>query len=138
MEFLGPQKAEKSAKPKWGVFSGTPCMFELGGLNFVKIASNIARKSSTGCPVKQYPRLFLKFLGFLGVQKFHLGHFLTALSMQILKKSTILLFGKIQTDIFVNYHSAVILKVNILCVFLIKHLSSHKQSLAVMSTNQHS
>ena len=35
----------------------------------------------TGCLVKLYPLLFFEFLGFLGVEKFRLGHLSTALSV---------------------------------------------------------
>ena len=38
---------------------------------------NTSNSNSTGCPAKLYPLLFLEFLGFLAVQKFHLGHFST-------------------------------------------------------------
>ena len=30
---------------------------------------------NTGCPPKLFPLLFVEFLGFLGDQKFHIGHF---------------------------------------------------------------
>ena len=38
---------------------------------------------TTGCPAKHVPLLFFEFLGFLLVQKFHLGHFSTGLSVLI-------------------------------------------------------
>ena len=68
---------------------------------------------STGCPRKKF------LLGFAfkhsenDTKEFHLGHFSTALSVQILKTSTFLLFGEIQTEIFANYYRGIISKVNI-------------------------
>ena len=49
----------------------------------------------------------------LGVLKIHLGHFLTALSMYILKISKVLLLGEIWTEILAKYLKTVILKISI-------------------------
>ena len=68
---------------------------------------------STGCPTILYPLLFFNFFGFLGVQKFHPGHFSTTHFMQILKISIFLSLGEIQTEILAKYYREVILKVNI-------------------------
>ena len=76
----------------------------------------------TGCPTKLYTLLFCKFLGFQGVYKPHLGHFWTALSVQILKIPKLLL----------KYWKKVISKINIFC-FITK---SRTQTLKI--TGEHS
>ena len=43
--------------------------------------------NNTGCPPKLFPFLFFEFLGFLGVQTFHLGQFSNAPYAKVLKIS---------------------------------------------------
>ena len=50
----------------------------------------------------------VEFLGFQDAQKFHLGHFSTALSLQILKISILLLFGIILTLLLPKYYKEAI------------------------------
>ena len=72
----------------------------------ISIATNrVSKKNGT--------LVFGKFLGFLGVYKFHLGHFSTALSAKTLKISTFLLFGEKLTEILAKQYGEVILKLNI-------------------------
>ena len=68
---------------------------------------------TTGCPAKHVPLLFFEFLSFLGVYKFNLGHFSTALFVQISKIYNFLLFGEILTKILRKYCRVFILKINI-------------------------
>ena len=98
----------------------------------------------TGCPPKLFPLLFFEFLGFLVVQIFYLGHFSTALSMQILKISILLLFGQILTEILPKYYKEVISKVNIFHLFLNQELdhsgslrSTHGHSIAPICNPEH-
>ena len=87
-------------------------------LRNISILRNIEEKYlyiciNTGCPTILFPLLFFEFLGFLGVQKFHLGHFSIALFMQISKISNFLSFDEICIEIFQKYYREVISKVNI-------------------------
>ena len=54
----------------------------------------------------------ITFNSFLKILKIHLGHFLTALSMYILKISKSILVGEMWTEILAKYLRAIILKVN--------------------------
>ena len=66
----------------------------------------VAAKNNTGCSAKRYTLLFYEFLGFLGVEKFDIGHFFVAFSVKFLKMSGLLLFGKY----LAKYSDEVILK----------------------------
>ena len=78
----------------------------------------VGENEITGCPTILYTLLFFEFLGFLGVQKFHLGHFSTAHFVQISKISNFLLFDEIYTEICPKYYREGNEKVNIFCLLL--------------------
>ena len=93
-------------------------MYLVGGKHLHRIFHSRKRRHCqicTGCPANLFPLLFFEFLGFLEVQKFHLGHFSTALFVQILKISNFLFFGEKWTKILAKYYKEVILKFNIFC-----------------------
>jgi len=80
-----------------------------------------------------WPLLFLGFLGFLEVWRFHLGHFSTALFLWISGVSDFLSFGEVCTGIFQNNYGVIILKVNIIAHCWIKDLSTDEHSGALRS-----
>ena len=88
MEFLDHQEAEKSQNQKVRFFFTHPLgrLIRSGYLLFSQVKGRFIK--NLVCV------LLCGFLGFLGVQKFHLGHFSTALSAQISKMSTFLMFGE--------------------------------------------
>ena len=55
MKFLGPLKAEKIAKPKWGVFSETPCMWVIGSFQYHRLDIAIEISAAKGDYSSDYP-----------------------------------------------------------------------------------
>ena len=119
--FQTPRKPRNSKNKSGNNIAGHPvnsCLFVC--LSLLPNLVSIRFIHNTGCPTILYTLLFFEFLGFLGVQKFHLGHFSTAHFVQISKISNFLLFGEIWTEILAKYYREVILKVNIFWLLINK------------------